>query len=90
MNWTDQGIRSVKESPTRLDAAKKAAKDAGGVIKDVYMTIGAYDLIAVSDFPSDEAAATFALGVGSGGNARSTTLKAFPEAEYRKIISALP
>ncbi|MEE9250271.1 MAG: GYD domain-containing protein [Alphaproteobacteria bacterium] len=90
LNWTDQGIRNIKESPKRLDAARKAVEDAGGDLGEVYMTMGAYDLVAVSHFPSDEAAATFALGTGSGGNVRSTTLKAFPESEYRRIIDALP
>jgi uncharacterized protein with GYD domain len=90
VNWTDQGIRNVKESPNRLDVAKKVAKDAGGVMKDFYMTMGTYDIVIVSDFPSDEAAAPFALGAGAGGNIRSATLKAFSEAEYRKIIGALP
>ncbi|MCZ6721680.1 MAG: GYD domain-containing protein [Proteobacteria bacterium] len=52
--------------------------------------MGTYDIVIVSDFPSDEAAAAFALGAGSGGNVRSTTLKAFSESEYRKIIAALP
>ena len=89
LNWTDQGIRNIKESPDRLDAARKAVEDAGGDLGEVYMTMGAYDLVAVSHFPNDEAAATFALGTGSGGNVRSTTLKAFPESEYRRIIGAL-
>ena len=90
INWTDQGIRNVKESPNRLDAAKEMVMNAGGVMKDFYMTMGTYDIVIVSDFPSDEAAAAFALGAGSGGNLRSTTLKAFSESEYRKIIAALP
>ncbi len=90
LNWTDQGIRNIKESPDRLDAARQAAQDARGDLGEVYMTMGAYDLVAVSTFPNDEAAATFALGTGSGGNVRSTTLKAFPESEYRRIVEALP
>ncbi len=89
-NWTDQGIRQIKDLPNRIDAAKAAAKDAGGEIKDAYMTMGSYDVVIVAEFPSDEAVATFSLGMGSRGNVRGTTLKAFPEAEVRKIIGSLP
>ena len=90
INWTDQGIKTVKESPNRLDSARAAAAEAGGDLKEVYLCMGAYDLVAISEFPSDEVAATFALTVGSLGNARTTTLKAFPEEDTRKIIAALP
>ncbi len=89
-NWTDQGIRQIKDSPDRIDAAKAAAKDAGGEIKDAYMTLGSYDVVVVTEFPDDEAAATFSLVMSSRGNVRLTTLKAFSEADARKIIGSLP
>lgn len=90
INYTDQGIRNVKDSPKRLDAAKKLLKDLGGDLKEVYLTMGTYDLVIVADAPSDEVIAKFSLTLGSLGNVRTTTLKAFPEAEYRRIIAALP
>ena len=90
INFTDQGIRNVKESPKRLDAAKKLLKSMGGEFKQFYLTMGAYDLATIVEAPNDEAIAKFALVVGSLGNIRTTTLKAFPEDEYRKIIAALP
>ena len=90
INYTDQGIRNVKESPKRLDAAKKLLKSMGGEFKQFYLTMGAYDLATIVEAPNDEAIAKFALVVGSLGNIRTTTLKAFPEDEYRKIIAALP
>lgn len=90
INYTDQGIRNVKDSPKRLDAAKKLLKDMGGELKAFYLTMGAYDIVIVAEAPSDEAVAKFSLAVGSAGNVRTTTLKAFNEAEYRKIIAALP
>ncbi len=89
-NWTDQGIRNITDWPRRIDAAKAAAKDAGGEIKDTYMTLGSHDLVVGAEFPSDEAAATFSLVMSSRGNVRLTTLKAFSEAEARKIIGSLP
>jgi len=90
INYTDQGMRNIKDSPKRLDAAKKMLKGMGGEIKDFYLTMGGYDIAIVAEAPSDEVMAKFALAVGSLGNVRTTTLKAFPEAEYRKIIAALP
>ncbi len=90
INYTDQGIRNVKDSPKRLDAAKKALKDLGGELKAFYLTMGAYDIVIVAEAPSDEVVARFVLAVGSLGNVRTTTLKAFNEAEFRKIVGALP
>ena len=90
INYTDQGIRNIKDSPKRLDAAKKMLKTMGGEIKDFYLTMGTYDIAIVAEAPSDDVITKFALASGSLGNIRTTTLKAFPEAEYRKIIGALP
>jgi len=90
INYTDQGIRNIKDSPKRLDAAKKMLKTMGGEIKDFYLTMGSYDLAIVAEAPSDDVITKFSLASGSLGNVRTTTLKAFPEAEYRKIIGALP
>ena len=78
LNWTDQGIRNIKESPKRMDAAKKLAKDLGGEIKTVFMTQGSFDLVFVAEMPN-----------GSLGNVRTTTLKAYSEDDYRKIIGGL-
>ena len=89
INYTEQGIRNVKDSPDRADAARKVLEEMGGVWKDIYLTIGSYDIVLVFEAPSDEVAAKFLLAVGSAGNIRTTTLKAFPEAEYREIIGSL-
>jgi uncharacterized protein with GYD domain len=89
LNWTDQGIRTVKESPKRLDAARKLAKDMGGDIRTVYLTQGAVDLVLVVEMPSDEKLASLVLKLASYGNVRTTTLKAYSEDEYRKIIGGL-
>ena len=88
-NWTEQGIKNVKESPKRLDAAKTLAKKLNGEIVEFYMTTGAYDMVVMLEAPDDEAAAKFALSLGSGGNVRTTTLKAFSEQSYRSIIGTL-
>jgi uncharacterized protein with GYD domain len=88
-NWTEQGIKNVKDSPKRLDAAKALAKKLKGEVKHFYMTSGSHDMVLIADLPDDEAAAKFVLTLGSGGNIRTTTLKAYPEESYRKIIGSL-
>jgi uncharacterized protein with GYD domain len=89
VNWTERGIQQVKESPRRLDAAKKMLKEMGGEIKSVHMTMGEYDLVLVCEASDDAVAARFTLKLGILGNVRTRTLKAFPEAAYREIIASL-
>ena len=89
VNWTEQGVKNVRESPKRLDAAKKSLADMGGSFKEFYLTMGEYDMVAVCEAPDDAVAARFALQLGMGGNVRTRTLKAFPEAAYREIINSL-
>jgi uncharacterized protein with GYD domain len=89
-NWTDQGIRTIKDSPKRLDVTRKVIEAAGGKVLGYYLTMGKYDSVLIVESPSDEVAATLALSSGSQGSIRTETLKAFPEAEYRKIIANIP
>jgi uncharacterized protein with GYD domain len=89
IRYTQQGIARIKESPARLDAAKKAAEKAGGKIHAWYLTMGQYDAVLISEFPNDEAGAKFTLSVGALGNVTTETLKAFTETEYRKIVGGL-
>jgi uncharacterized protein with GYD domain len=90
LNWTQQGIQSVKDSPSRLEKAKAATKAAGGEIKAFYMTMGQYDMVGVIEAPNDEAYAKTMLAISSAGGVRSQTLRAFTEDEYRKIVGSLP
>jgi uncharacterized protein with GYD domain len=89
INWTDQGIRNVKDSPKRLDAVKKTIKDLGGEVKSFYMLQGNHDAVLIVEVPDDERLAGFVLRIGALGNVRTTTMKAYTEAEYRKIIGGL-
>jgi uncharacterized protein with GYD domain len=89
VRYTHQGLSKVKESPSRLDAARKAAEAVGGKIQAWYLTMGHYDAVLISEFPSDEACAKFTLSVTALGNISTETLKAFPEADYRKICGSL-
>jgi uncharacterized protein with GYD domain len=88
-NWTDQGAQRVKDSPRRVDAAKKALADMGGEFRSLYMTMGEYDLVIVYEAPDDAVAARFTLLLGTLGAVRTKTLKAFPEAAYRQIVASL-
>jgi uncharacterized protein with GYD domain len=88
-NWTEQGAQKIKESPRRLDSAKKALADMGGEFKGFYMTMGDYDLVMIYDAPDDAVSARFTLVLGMLGTVRTRTLKAFPEAAYREIVASL-
>ncbi|TCL74828.1 GYD domain-containing protein [Rhizobium sp. BK251] len=89
INWTDQGVKNVRDSPKRLDAAKKLLGEMAGSFKDFYLTMGDYDMVAVCEAPDDAVAARFTLALGMQGNVRTRTLKAFPETAYREIINSL-
>ena len=88
-NFTDQGIKNIKESPNRLDAAKQLVASHGGELKEIYLAFGAYDLVSVVEAPNDEAVAKVALTLGSLGNVRTTSFRVFPESEYREIVGAI-
>ncbi len=88
-NWTDQGAQKVKDSPRRVDAAKRSLADMGGEVKALYMTMGDYDLVAIYEAPDDAVAARFTLLLGQLGAVRTRTMKAFPEAAFREIIASL-
>ena len=89
LNWTEQGISKIKASPKRLDAGRKAFKSAGCELKDVYLTMGQYDLVCTVEAPDGETAAKAILSLGLAGNVRTLTLPAFTEDEYRKIVGSL-
>ena len=88
-SWTDQGLRNLKDSPSRLEAAKQAIKTLGGEFYSFHMTSGAHDMVVIYAAPSDDVSARFTLALAQGGNIRTQTLKAFSETEYRDIIGAL-
>jgi uncharacterized protein with GYD domain len=90
LNWTDQGIRAIKDSPKRSEAARELAKKVGVEIKHLYLTSGESDLVIFVDAPSDDNVAKFALAISSLGNVRTRTARAWSADEYRKIISELP
>lgn len=89
VRWTHEGIAKIKDSPSRLDAARKAIEAGGGKLKHFYMLMGRYDMAIVVEAPDDAAVARINLSLGSKGSVRTETSRAFSEEEYRKIISEL-
>ncbi len=87
INWTEEGIKNVKESPQRFNAFRKALQDAGGKVVGFYLTMGRYDMVVITEGPSDEAAASLILSTASRGAIRTETMKAFTEDQYREIVS---
>ncbi len=87
---TDQGIKTIKEAPGRIEAAFKGAEKMGGKVIGFYAVLGEYDYVAIGEFPNDEVATTFALGIGSLGNVRTTTLRAYTKEEFAAIVKKLP
>lgn len=90
LNWTDQGLRAVKEAPKRAEAARELAKKLGITIKEVYLTTGDSDLLLVLDAPDGDNVAKFALALGALGNVRTRTSRAWPQADFQKLIAGLP
>ncbi len=90
MNLTGQGIKAIKDAPSRLEEGIKGVEAMGGKVLDFYLTMGDYDYVAIGDFPSDEVAATFLLSLGSQGNVKTTTLKAFTQEEFAEIVKNVP
>jgi uncharacterized protein with GYD domain len=87
--WTAQGAHSIKESPARLDAAKKSFAAAGIKVIGFYMVTGAHDLVIITEAPNDDVMATAMLKTISQGGITTQTSRAFTEDEYRAIIGSL-
>ena len=90
VNYTQQGVENMKDSPARLDAAKQAFAAMGGELQAFYLVMGRFDAVVIGEAPDDETAALLALAIGGQGAVRTETLRAFTEDEYRAIIANLP
>jgi uncharacterized protein with GYD domain len=90
INWTEQGINKIKESSDRYSSFKASVEKAGGKFIGGYYTFGEYDVVIIIEAPNDETVMSLMLKVGSAGNVRTKTLKAFTAEEGIKIIKDLP
>jgi uncharacterized protein with GYD domain len=89
VNFTDQGIKNVKDSPKRAEAFRSALEKKGGKVINLYYTLGKHDIVAIVEAPNDDAIASVLYVTGSKGKFRTKTLKAFPMSEAAKIIEKL-
>ena len=88
--FTEQGIRELKESPKRIEAIKKAYKEAGAEVKQFYALMGQYDTMVVAEAPSEEVIMKLNVWVDSMGYVTSQTMRAFNEAEWKKMCEEIP
>jgi len=86
INWTEQGIINFRDTPKRADAFQQMLTKYGANLKDIYWTLGSYDIVVVAEAPDDETITAVALELGSLGNVRTTTLRAFGRSEIEAII----
>ena len=87
INWTDEGIRNFRDTTQRAEDFSKLVENSGGRVRELLWTIGEYDVVCIADFPNDEAGVAALLQVGSAGQVRSRTLRAFDADEMRDIVS---
>ena len=85
MDWTDEGIKSFEQSPARADAGKEEMAKLGVTLKDIYWTVGAHDLVLICEAPDEESMTASLLRLGSAGNVRTTTLRAFTREEFDRV-----
>ena len=90
LNWTDQGIRNVKDAPKRAQTARDIAKKVGVEIKELYLTSGDTDMVAFLETANGDNVAKFAMAIGAQGNVRTRTARAWTTSEMQKLISELP
>jgi uncharacterized protein with GYD domain len=89
VNFTEQGIKNVKDTPKRAEAFKQMAKTHGASVKELMWTLGQYDLVAVVDAPDEITMTALGLTIGALGNVRTQTLRAFTEAEMKTILGKM-
>ena len=89
MNWTDQGVRNVRDTVHRREQADALADKHGAKIEQVYWTVGPYDLVTILQAPDDESATAVLLELGTGGNLRTVTLRAYDREEMSGILQRL-
>ena len=89
VNWTEQGIRNVKETLQRTDSGGEIAEKHGLKLEQAYWTVGPYDMLSIFEASEDEALSAYLLQIGSSGNVRTTTLRAYEEEEMSEILRRL-
>ncbi len=89
VKWTEQGIRTIRDVPKRVEGVRKMAQKLGGSMQ-LYYTMGEYDIVSIVEMPSDEAYNKFALWLGTQGNVRTRSMKAWTSEEAAKMLAEIP
>ena len=89
-SFTDQGVRTAKDTTKRADAVKEMAKKFGVTVKEFYWTLGSFDVVGIFEAPDDASVTAFGLAVGAGGNVRTQTMRAFSREEMNGVLAKLP
>lgn len=89
MSFTEQSIKNVKDGPKRADAFKQSAKKLGATVKELYWTLGQFDTVTIVEAPDDATMTALGLSLGTLGNVRTQTLRAFSEAKIKTIIGKM-
>jgi uncharacterized protein with GYD domain len=90
VNFTDQGMRYIRQTTERAKGLMSAASKMGVTIKDVYWTMGPFDALFTADAPDDETMTILAISLGSLGNVRTQTMRAFTADEMSNVVAKLP
>ncbi len=88
-SFTDQGVRSIKDTAKRSDAVKDMAKKFGITVKEFFWTLGSYDVVAIFEAPDDASMTALGMAIGSGGNVRTQTMRAFSREEIAGVLAKL-
>ncbi len=88
--FTQEGIKNIKDSPKRLENAKKLMESLGGALKVFYYTLGRYDFVAITEAPDLNSALKGAMMIGGEGSVRTETLVAYPAEKGAEIIKSIP
>ena len=89
MKFTPQGLANIKDSPERIKQGRALAEKLGAKVVGVWVTMGEYDLIAIGDWPNDQAVATWALAIGKLGNVTTQSMRALSEAEFAEVVAKM-
>ena len=88
-SFTDQGVRNIKDTTKRADAVRELAKKFGGTAKEFFWTLGSYDVVSIFEAPDDASMTALGMAIGSGGNVRTQTLRAFSRDEINGVLAKL-
>jgi uncharacterized protein with GYD domain len=88
-NFTDQGIRNIRDTTTRADAMREMAKKFGVNVRDIYWTLGEYDVVTVFEAADEASITALSLAIGQAGNVRTQMLRAFNKDEMKEVLAKL-